>query len=298
VVGWALDPDSLSDPVSVHVYVDGRGAAVTANGNRPDVGAAFAGAGNPHGFSWTGSVAPGIHQVCVYVLDAQFPVRNSALGCRSILTQLALPKANWEALTASGAEVTVAGWAVDTDAARRAVPVHVYVDGLGTPLTTSGFRPDVSAVFTGAGDSHGFSWTGTLTPGRHSVCVYAIDADLPWRNTALGCRTVDTQFTLPRANWEVWSVSGSSLTVSGWALDPDSATSASHVHIYVDGRGTAVKADGSRPDVGAAFSGAGDNHGFSYSETVTAGSHRVCVYAIDAQIGSRNTPLGCRTVSG
>jgi hypothetical protein len=297
VAGWALDTDSPSDAVPVHVYVDGQGTALTANGNRPDVGAVFAGAGSAHGFSWTGSVAPGVHQVCAYAIDVQFSYRNSALGCRSITTQLALPAANWEVMTASGAEVTVAGWAVDTDAPGRAVPVHVYVDGRGTPLTTNGSRPDVGAVFAGAGNSHGFNWTSTLSPGRHSVCVYAIDADLPWRNSALGCRTIDTQFTAPRANWEVLSVSGSTLTVRGWALDPDSGTSASQVHVYVDGQGTAVTANGSRPDVGAVFPGAGNNHGFSHSATVTSGSHQVCVYAIDAQISWLNTPLGCRTVT-
>lgn len=296
VAGWAVDTDSPTGAVPVHVYVDGQGTAISANGSRPDVGAVFAGAGNSHGFSWTGTVAPGVHKVCAYAIDPEFPFRNSALGCRSITTQLALPVANWEVLSASGSTVTVAGWTFDADSPASAVPVHVYVDGQGTAISANGSRPDVGAYF-GVGASHGFIWSGTVAPGRHTVCVYAIDADLPWRNAALGCRAIDTQVTPPRANWEVLSVSGSTLTVSGWALDPDSGTSPSDVHVYVDGQGTAVTANGSRTDVGAAFPGVGDNHGFSHTATVAAGSHRVCLYAIDGQIGWVNTPLGCRTVS-
>lgn len=44
--------------------------------------------------------------------------------------------------------------------------------------------------------------------------------------------------------------------VRGWAYDPDSPTANLDVHVYVDGTGAAIaRADGSRPDVGAAFPG-------------------------------------------
>jgi hypothetical protein len=83
----------------------------------------------------------------------------------------------------------------------------------------------------------------------------------------------------------------------GWVFDPDSGTAASQVHVYVDGRGAAVVEDRSRPDVGAVFPGAGDDHGFSHSGVVTAGTHTVCLYVIGDQIGWLNTPLGCRSVT-
>ncbi|TFV87801.1 hypothetical protein [Blastococcus sp. CT_GayMR16] len=297
VAGWAFDTDSPTGSVPIHVYVDGRGTAISANGSRPDVGAFFPGVGSSHGFSWTGTVVPGVHTVCAYAIDPEFPFRNAALGCRSITTQLALPVANWEVLSASGSTVTVAGWAFDTDSPSGAVPVHVYVDGQGTAISANGSRPDVGEFFPGVGNSRGFTWSGAVAPGRHTVCVYAVDADLPWRNSALGCRTIDTQVTPPRANWEVLSASGSTLTVSGWALDPDSGTAPNAVHVYVDGQGTAVSANGSRPDVGAFYPGAGNDHGFSHTATVGPGVHRVCVYAIDGQIGWLNTPLGCRSIT-
>src|SRR5690606_16138564 len=53
VRGWALDFDT-DQPVPIHVYVDGGLAATgTANVHRPDVGAAYRGWGDFHGFDMT-----------------------------------------------------------------------------------------------------------------------------------------------------------------------------------------------------------------------------------------------------
>jgi hypothetical protein len=84
VSGWAFDPDDAAATVKVHVYVDGAGVAVAADGSRPDVGAAFPGAGSGHGFSHSVPVAPGVRTVCVYAIDVEQPWRNTGLGCRSV----------------------------------------------------------------------------------------------------------------------------------------------------------------------------------------------------------------------
>jgi len=57
-------------------------------------------------------------------------------------------------------------------------------------LTADGARPDVGRVFPFAGSGHGFSWSVPVSAGRHSVCVYAIDAPFFFWNTPLGCRIV------------------------------------------------------------------------------------------------------------
>ena len=102
---------------------------------------------------------------------------------------------------------------------------------------------------------------------------------------------------LPRANWDSLSASGASLSVSGWAFDPDQPTVSTKVHVYVDGRGTVVEAADQRPDVGAAFPGVGEAHGFSATSRVAPGSHSVCLYVIDVDDASRNTSLGCRSIT-
>jgi hypothetical protein len=67
--------------------------------------------------------------------------------------------------------------------------------------------------------------------------------------------------------------------------------------VYVDGKGTAVTANGSRADVAAAHPEAGPLHGFTAAVQAAPGAHTVCVYAIDTTISSLHTNLGCRTVT-
>ncbi|NKY22518.1 hypothetical protein [Cellulomonas denverensis] len=94
---------------------------------------------------------------------------------------------------------------------------------------------------------------------------------------------------------QVSAVSAGTVRVRGWAFDPDTADSI-RVHVYVDGRATqALTANTSRPDVGAAY-GRGSAHGFDATIGMAAGSHQVCVYAIDAN-GGTNPLLGCSTVA-
>ncbi|MGY2003821.1 reprolysin-like metallopeptidase, partial [Blastococcus sp. SYSU DS1024] len=152
------------------------------------------------------------------------------------------PVGHWDWLSASGDRLSVVGWAFDPDwRSAAAVPVHVYVDGRLTAITAEASRPDVGAAFPGVGDNRGFSWSGTVAPGAHTVCVYAIDVDVSSRNTPLGCRSITTQQALPTAHWDWLSASGDRLSVVGWAFDPDWRSAAAvPVHVYVDGRLTAI----------------------------------------------------------
>ena len=83
------------------------------------------------------------------------------------------------------------------------------------------------------------------------------------------------------------------VVVSGWAIDPN-RRGAINVHLTVDGRFVrGVRADRSRPDVGAAHPGFGDHHGFATTLAVSPGSHRVCAWGINVG-GGHNRLLGCR----
>lgn len=90
-----------------------------------------------------------------------------------------------------------------------------------------------------------------------------------------------------------------SFRLVGWTYDPDQPTTALEVHAYVDGQGAAIsRADGPRPDVGAAFPSAGSTHGYAVDVRVGPGPHQVCLYALNVAAGSGNTAVGCRTVVG
>ena len=83
------------------------------------------------------------------------------------------------------------------------------------------------------------------------------------------------------------------MKVSGWAIDPDTTAPIS-VHVYVDSIGEATTAGLGRPDVGAVFP-YGAEHGFAHSMAASAGSHTVCVYAINNGQGG-HALLGCKAV--
>jgi hypothetical protein len=100
----------------------------------------------------------------------------------------------------------------------------------------------------------------------------------------------------PIGNIEVLKRTPDGVRMQGWTVDP-SASSPTAVDVYVNGHGYArIMANGSRPDVSAAFSAAGPNHGFSATLPIRGG--RVCLYAINIGSGFANPVLGCRTVAG
>ena len=67
--------------------------------------------------------------------------------------------------------------------------------------------------------------------------------------------------------------------------------------MYVNGVGTAFTATAARPDVGSAYPGAGNAHGFDVAvPRQGTGTNTVCVYAIDTVAPGSNVLLGCRTL--
>jgi hypothetical protein len=89
------------------------------------------------------------------------------------------------------------------------------------------------------------------------------------------------------------TASNTGITVTGWALDPDTSDR-SMVAIYVDGAGVSVWADQPRADVDAVYH-LGANHGFSTFVAANPGSHSVCTFSLSVGPGN-NTLLDCRTV--
>jgi hypothetical protein len=299
--GWAIDPDD-AEPVTVHIYVDGAWfTSSDANGSRIDVGAAYPGYGDQHGFGGMFKGSEGRHEVCVYAIDHQVDA-STPLGCRSVVVGNP-PNGNFESATAVGSAVTVKGWAYDEDdqgdpAEIHPVDVHVYIDGVwGGRVVTDRLRPDVVRRYPAAKGS-GFLGTIPTGPGAHEVCAYAIDTSYAEVNTPLGCHSVYVGGNaLPIGNFEDRSVVGSSVTVTGWALDLDDPAAAVAVHFYVQKKdgpraGMAVTTAVARPDVAAAYPGAGPNQGFSGTFTLGAGEYEVCAYAIDNQVDA-STLLRC-----
>jgi hypothetical protein len=294
VRGWALDPETPSS-IQVHAYVDGVGYPLRAEADRPDVARAYPGLGSAHGFARTLPASPGVHQVCLYAINTGKGA-NTTLSCDSVRVVGGDPVGSLDTVTVAPGRVSVSGWVIDGDTTAP-VPAHVYVDGVGRALTADQPRSDIGRVYPAYGAPHGFSGSWTTTPGSHQVCAYGINGAGSGNNALLGCRTVVVPPTnaRPLGSVDDMTAEAGGIRLRGWAFDPDTATSPTSVHVYVDGRATAVRADQPRSDVARAYPAAGASHGFQSLVAAASGSHPVCVYALDTG-GGENATLSCRTV--
>ena len=188
--------------------------------------------------------------------------------------------------------MTVRGWALDPDT-DAPIGVHVYVGNTGGAYVANVPRRDLVAAFPGVGEAHGFAIDRALPESGAQVCVYAIN-DGPGENSLLGCRFVTPSggSKIPVGSLDSVTAANGTVTVSGWAADPDTSDPIA-VHVYVGSSGHALVADRRRPDVGAAYPLFGESRGFVGSLPVAPGARNVCVYAIDDK-GINNVLLGCR----
>lgn len=301
--GWALDPDT-AQPIQVHMYVGARSAAYTADGVRNDVANAYPAYGNKHGFQTTMTGVAGTQNVCMYAINTG-PGGHTQLGCMTvnipakIVDQGRVPIGWLDATPVAPGKVTVNGWAIDPDTSEP-IQVHVYVGGRSVAVRADKARPDVAALYPDYGPNHGFTVDVTGVSGTQNVCIYGINTG-PGGNALLGCRTVTIPSAIvdqgrPPFGWfDSVSVSGTTISARGWAIDPDTNDPIA-VHMYVNEASTAFRADTSRPDVSTVYPAFGPNHGFETQMQGRPGVNNVCMYAINNGAGG-NTLLGCKSVT-
>jgi hypothetical protein len=221
------------------------------------------------------------------------------------------PVGSYDLASAQPGLVRVAGWSLDSDSPTTSLQMHVYVGGPagtagveGHPFTAAASRSDVAAAYPGAGPNHGLDVTfETAKRGVQQVCMHAINVG-PGSNVLLGCKSVSIGDPNPVGSFDLASSQPGLVRVAGWSLDPNSPTTSLAMHVYVGGEAAAAGAEGhpftaalSRPDVAAAYPGAGDAHGLDVTfESALRGSQPVCVYAINLSAGG-NLLLGCKTVT-
>lgn len=292
VNGWTFDPDAPTSALAVRAYYDGPNylGQLTANLSRPDIGAAYPAAGSAHGYSGVVPLPAGTHQVCLYAINVGGG-GNSTLGCRTV-TRSATPVGNLDSVRMAPGGVTVSGWALDPDTAAP-ILVRAYVDGptyLGGQ-TADLSRPDIGAAYPAWSANHGYAFTVPLGPGTHTVCAYGIGVGAGGNGT-LGCRTITVPAN-PLGSFDGLTRSGGTVTVSGWALDPQTNNPIT-VRMYLDAATYLgdLTANLSRPDVAASFPGFSAAHGFRGSVSVPTG-HQLCIYALNVGAGT-NVLLACR----
>ena len=295
VSGWAIDPDQLGGAIDVQLRLDGNPVAtVTANQPRPDVGAAYPSAGPNHGFSTTLSAGAGVHTVTAVALNVG-PGTNQTLASRTVEVRSGSPFGNLENAWTGPGKIRLAGWVLDPDTPDP-IQVQIQVDGAVVATTTANLRrDDVAALYPGYGNPHGFQVDVDVASGFRLVRAIAVNVG-GGSNATFGVRQLLIGGN-PFGSFDDVAVAFGRVGVTGWAIDPDTA-SPTDVHVYVDGTfAVAGTADQARPDVASAFPLYGPNHGFSITTPITPGRHQVCVFAINQGPGTENTMLSCRTVT-
>jgi len=318
--GWTLQPNAPTSSTQVHLYVTSPNGATTLQGvwasnPRSDIAAAFPGAGPNHGFSAEIPVAQaGTYTACLYAIGIGWSNvgMNTPLGCRSISTAPQAPVGSFDAAFRTEGGIWVSGWTVQRDMPTTSTNVHVYVTAPDGSTTVQGLsaanpRSDIASAFPGAGPNHGF---GAVIPatqsGNYRVCVYAIAAGA-WNagaNPLLGCRTVAMTTQAPTGSFDAALKTTDGIWVGGWTLQRDAPTVSTQVRIDVVApdnttSSTTIDAANARPDIAAAFPGAGPNHGFgAIIAAAQSGSHQVCATALGAGPWNAGASfsLGCKMV--
>lgn len=269
VSGWVFDLDAATSPVDVHVYVnDTLAAAVTANGNRPDLTPVI---GSPnHGFNIPLSLPTGSSTVKVYFIDKP---TNQGVLAGTYTVKNTVPIGFIDVANAT----TISGWVGDTDTPALPAYVRIDIDGAaGTPFLASQNRPDLASLFAG-NTNHGFSFTPpTLTPGYHRADIWVFDT-VTGAGYLMGSRTLNTHIA-PVGYVDILN----STKVMGWAYDPNTPADAINVRIDINGVPRTVLANINRSDLTPVIGS--PNHAFSWSlPALTPGNHKIDVYAVDAQ---------------
>jgi hypothetical protein len=296
VRGWAIDPDT-NDPISVHVYVDGRmRAAAVADVVRADVARAVPGYGDRHGFAVrvTG-LEPGSREVCVYGINVgPWGTTNPELGmqgprCRTVVVS-APPQGNLEVVRMAPGGVQVVGWAADTDDPAT-VDIEVTIDAQaagGAPASRR--RNDVAASQPWFGAERGFNVTVPVAEvaAARTVCVNTVDLPTSDR-TELGCVALQVPANPTGVTDSAVAVTDG-IRVRGWALDW-TTPAATTVTVTVDGVAVATASTTVvRTDVAAAYPAFSNQRGFDVVAPARRGPHTVCVTA-------SGRDLGCRTAT-
>ncbi len=272
--GWVADRDIPATAIAFQVNVDGAvfytGTAALA---RPDLAAVIGGAN--HGFSVDlSSLTPGLHRVDLFAAD-----RTSGASLFIASRTFSSDRAPIGSIDVFSSTL-LAGWAADPSNFAASIQVVYQIDAQAPVIVNaSGNRSDLTSFLGSA--AHGYAVSLPQLPaGMHTAAVWAVDSTSNAR-TSLGSLTLTV--TDPAGNALPFGAVDvlTAATVNGWAFDPTAPGASINVRVDVDGvAGTPFLANGNRADLASALNGT--TFGFTHALTLSAGAHRIDVYALDS----------------
>ncbi|HVX86234.1 MAG TPA: hypothetical protein VH253_15735 [Phycisphaerae bacterium] len=265
VAGWAADPDSGANPLTVTVKVDGvtKGTTTTnipvSQSVKPP-GATYTAKGFAIGLT---GLSTGPHFIQVFVTDVPSGkltlVNQEEIGNHPPIGQLQVVN-----------QSIVSGWAWDQDSPNQAIKIRIVVDGVDEGTVNAGNTHTNLSQFPGLVD-HGFddpAPTNKLN-ALHTVQAYAID---PFDGSQVLIGTLQFFNHAP-----VGAAAITRTAISGYAFDPDNTAAQVKIVMRINGvtQQTLIPANRSYPNIG--------NHGFlaSFNTTLPAGT-LIQLYATDA----------------
>jgi hypothetical protein len=300
--GWTMDPDARTTSIDVHVYLgEGNNAtryigAAKADVSRTDVGAAFPGYGDHHGYDFTIDIGQSYSgPVFLFALNTAGSGGNTLLGVRSVQIGNPTPSVSFDSVESPRPGVVhVRGWAADPDDWKAPVDIHVYVGGgAGDPkaevhvVRTDRAREDVTRAFPYITGDHGFDVDVPVSKrGQQTVEVFAIN--IPGTsgvNPSAGVKSTTISSPDTRGAAGATATGASTVQGSGWAADAAADATTMKVITTVDGeRGAAGVGEAAAiwANSANATSEVPGEHGFNFElSNLSSGKHVVHVYAVN-----------------
>jgi hypothetical protein len=174
VTGWAV-ANLDYDRAGVRIFVGDRLVHHgVADLPRPDVQLAYPTFGPNTGIDVTVNAPPGKHLVCLWAVDRRNG-RQSLLGMREV--EIGGPIGTVEQIAAEPGRIVAQGWALSGPRKLGAAAIRIFLDtGFVAELpSTDVSRPDVVSGYPGAFAASGYSVPVAASPGKHLICVWAVD---------------------------------------------------------------------------------------------------------------------------
>lgn len=185
------------------------------------------------------------------------------------------------------------GYAIDPDTTAP-ITIKITLDGRTTAsLTADRYSATFAHNHPHYGGRHIFDAHLPVPNGSHHICVVAVNVGRG-HNVELRCATV-TGHNDPVGAITAVTHTAAGVTLSGWALDPNT-TGPAQVAVSVDGAPPVVSTANVTATLPAAYQSYGPRHGFAVTVKATRYPHSACASVSNIGAGSpAGTNLGCRT---
>jgi hypothetical protein len=292
--GWALRPDAPTAPVQLASAYGNVWTGYTTGLPNSDAKKTVPAAGLNQGFAGSFAAPPGPQTFCIWGIPTTGPAVQFL--CTTV-TVPAPPAAvtNVNSITGAAGTVSVTGWAVNPSAPAQAVSLALQIDSSWYAVSTGVASTEPLATIATAGPNQGFASTVAQPAGAHTACVWV--AEPSGVAVSIGCKAVTVTAPAAAAAAKIDSIVGGagSISVSGWAVYPDSPSAVVPLALQVGSNWYNVSTGTASTEPLATVPTSGPNQGFASSTVVAAGTYSACLWVAEPVGAAVN--LGCTTVT-